>query len=232
MVRILAQDPLLTTTELAGRLSKSPAWLSERLGLVKLQKDIAALVDENRINLSNAYALAKLPEDEQASFLDRAMTMQPQEFVPTVNFRTKELRDAKRQGRDAKPAEWQPVPRLRKLAELRQEMESTDVGKLLLAKHGIKDPLEAFKMAVKWSLHLDPESIAVDRQKEEDRKKKAAEEKEARKKEREEKKQQEAIEKAALLDPSVEIVKSDAVVLDPEKHVPVKNEQVKAGTGS
>lgn len=199
LVRILAQNPLMTTSELAATLSKSPTWLVERLGLTKLAESIASLVDEGKINLSNAYALAKLPAEEQPNFLDRAMTMQPQEFVPTVNGRIKELRDAKRQGRAATPAEFVPVARLRKVGEVKEEFQQGTVGKVLCAELKPKSVEEAFALGVAWALHMDPASVAADRQKDKEAREAREAEKEKRKKEREEKAKQEAASKAADL---------------------------------
>ena len=199
LVRILAQNPLMTTSELAATLSKSPSWLAERLGLVKLAEAIQKLVDEDKINLSNAYALAKLPAEEQPNFLDRAMTMQPPEFVPTVNGRIKELRDAKRQGRAAAPAEFVPVARLRKLGELKDELNNPVVGKVLVTELKPKSMDEAFALGVAWALHMDPATVQADRQRDAEARKAREEEKAKRKAEREEKAKKEAAEKSASL---------------------------------
>lgn len=199
LVRILAQNPLMTTSELATTLSKSPTWLAERLGLTKLAEAIANLVDEGKVNLSNAYALAKLPAEEQPNFLDRAMTMSPQEFVPTVNGRIKELRDAKRQGRAATPAEFVPVARLRKLGDVKEELVHGTVGKVLCTELKPASTEAAFALGVAWALHMDPASIAADKKKDEEAKKAREDEKAKRKAEREEKAKKEAAEKAGNL---------------------------------
>jgi ParB/RepB/Spo0J family partition protein len=185
LMRILAGNPTMTAASLATKLAKSPTWISERLGLIKLEARIAKLVDEDKINLSNAYALAKLPADEQAHFVDRAMTMQPNEFVPTVNTRVKELRDAKRQGRNPNAAEFMPVPHCRKLGEIKTEFEQNEVGPRLVAELGLTTALEGFKTGVAWTLHMDSMSIEADRQKDADRRKKDEEVKAQRKADRE-----------------------------------------------
>lgn len=198
LVRILALDPLLTTTQLADQLAKSPTWLNDRLGLTKLTPEIAELVDEGKINLSNAYALSKLPSEEQPNFLDRAMTMQPQQFIPTANARTKELRDAKRQGRDPNAVtEFQPVAHLRKLAELKSELENKEIARVLT--QGVDSPVDAFSLGIAWALHLDPASAQAQRDKDAARKKELEDAKERRKQERAAQKEKEAADKAARL---------------------------------
>lgn len=198
LVRILALDPLLTTAQLADQLAKSPTWLNDRLGLTKLVESIQTLVDDGKINLSNAYALSKLPAEEQPNFLDRAMTMSPQQFLPTANARTKELRDAKRQGREpVKNDEFVPPAHVRKPSELKAELENKEVARVLTQT--ISNPIEAFAMGVAWALHLDPQSVEIARQMDEVRKKELQDQKEKRKAERDALKQKEAAEKAALL---------------------------------
>ena len=60
--RILNRNPLMTESELAVKLGKSPSWIKDRLSLGKITNpDITALINDGKIVLSNAYALAKLP---------------------------------------------------------------------------------------------------------------------------------------------------------------------------
>ncbi len=199
LTRILAQKPTMNLAELAQLLSKSPAWLNDRLHLVKLNKDIAELVDDNKINLSNAYALAKLPPEEQPAYLDRAQTMSPQEFVPTAAQRVKEIKDAKRAGRAPASMEFVPVAHVRKIGELKDEMTSKAVARALVHELQINDPVAAFTKGVEWALHMDEASIAVARDKDAQRKKEDEEKKAKRDEERKKKKLEEAQAKAEEL---------------------------------
>lgn len=197
--RILAANPLLTLTQLAAKLNKSSQWLSERLGILKLDPKIASLVDEGRINLVNAYALAKLPVEEQGNFVDRAITMPPGEFTPTVLGRKKELDAAKRQGRDAAPAEFTPVPHIQKLAELKNEMEKPTVGPALINELAVTSAVDGFALGVRWALHMDPFSIKVAKEKDDARKAQAQQKREEAAKERAQKKANDAAVAAATV---------------------------------
>lgn len=166
LMRILSDDPMLSINKLASMLNKTPTWLSERLGLVKLKDDLAKLVDEGKINLSNAYALAKLPEEEQDNFKERAMTMNPQEFVPVVQARKKEIDLAKRQGRDAGQEEFVAKPHVRKLSLLTAELDNPSAGPELckqadLGKSASKSAAAeaGFKLGIQYALCVDPVSI-------------------------------------------------------------------------
>lgn len=197
LMRILSANPLMTIAELSKRLSVSPAWLTERLGLVKLDEKIAKLVDEGKVGLSNAYALAKLPVEEQNGFVERAMTMQPQEFIPTVNARVKEVRDAKRQGRDPNKSGFTPVPHMRKIGEINDEVERREYAKALVNE--VKPPTteEAFVLGLQWVRHMDPLSIEAARAKDEERRRKDESERIERKKQRETERAEKARETAA-----------------------------------
>ncbi len=187
LLKILTRNPLMTEAELAAKLGKSPVWISERLNLVKIGNEtIKGLINEGKIGLANAYALAKLPAEEQGDFTDRAMTLPPDEFVPAVQQRVKEIREARRKGEDAPPAEFQPVAYMQKVGPVKEALATGEIAKALVNTLGISDPIEAFQLALKWVLHLDPKSVEV--QKAED---------DARRAERDAAKQKKAIEKKA-----------------------------------
>lgn len=194
LMRILAGNPTMTIAELATRLSMSPSWLSDRLGLVKLAPELAELVDAGTINLSNAYAIAKLPPEEQVNFIDRAITMLPQEFVPNVNQRAKEIRDARRQGRSPEKQGFVAIPHAQKIGDLKLEYEAPTIGPALIAETNARTPLDGWRLALSWALHMDPRSIEVARQRHEEREAAEAAEKEKQRREREEAKQRKAVE--------------------------------------
>lgn len=155
--RILARHPLMTESELGVKIGKSGQWVSERLGLNKIaDKNVAALIDEGKIVLTNAYALAKLPANEQEDFLTRAMTLTPGEFVPAVNARIKEIREANTKGKDAPAAAFEPVQHLRKLTDLKAVLEDASIAGRVIAAAKPASVDEAFLLGIKWALHVDP----------------------------------------------------------------------------
>lgn len=167
--KILSMNPMLTLTELAGRLGKSTEWLSKISGLVKLDSEVAKLVDDGQIKLANAVALCRLPKEEQSQNIEAAMSQNTQEFVPMVAARVKEIREARRKGQDAGKKEFAPVAHMRKLGEIKGEIENPTIGAKLIAHTGIKKAEDAFSLALKWVMNLDPISIEVAKQKYEER---------------------------------------------------------------
>lgn len=159
--RLLAMNPALTSGELAAKLAKSTSWIDDRLSLTKLHETIKKQVDEGRINLTNAYSLAKLEQDEQLNWVDKAMTLTPKEFGPMVIDRKKEIDKAKRAGRVAAPAEFRPTAYIRKLGELKAELENATVGPKMVEQLGLsKKGVDAFAAAVRWCLSVDDDTVA------------------------------------------------------------------------
>ena len=125
--------------------------------------------------------------------------MNPNEFVPTVAARVKEIRDLKRQGRDAKPEEFVAVPHLRKIGELKDELNTGVQAPIVVKDNRATTAEEGFAAGIRWALHMDSASIAAAKAKDEARRKQLAEERLKRQKEQAEKKQQDASSKMAEL---------------------------------
>lgn len=191
LVRILHLNPTMTIAELSNKLGKSYQWLKQRLQLVALTEKIQKLVDDQKICLTNAYSLSKLPLDEQENFLEHAMSLDPAEFVPSVGSRLTEIRKAKLQGRKVKDVEFVPSARLRKASDLKTELE--EMKQLAEIIKDVADPFEAAKKTLEWVLSLDSASVEMARQKWEA----VQAEKEAAKKRRKEEAMREAAELAA-----------------------------------
>ncbi len=168
--RMMAADPLLTAKALAKRISKSTDYIKKILSLNSIEDDkISALVDDGTIILFNAYALAKLPINEQAEYFERAQTMSAKEFTPLVEARVKEIRDAERKGKLAEAETFTPVSFMQKMGDIKTEAGQTD-GKpggqaaKVLCK-GLKTAVEGFNAAIEWTLHRDKLSLQVQKEK-------------------------------------------------------------------
>lgn len=197
--RMMMMNPTMTVSDVAEKVSQSPQWVSQRLNLLKLEDKVQELVDDGKINVSNAFTLSKLPKEEQGTFVDSAMTMPPAEFAPTVNKRVKELKEAARKGREANPVEWTPTPFMRKVKEFKDELEHGAQGPSVVAAVDATTAAEGFAAGIAWALHLDPAGVEEQKAKYEAREAAKAEAKKERDLERAEKKAKEAAEEAAKL---------------------------------
>lgn len=169
ILRMMTRNPLMTVPELSKRISQPEAFINGRLSLLKLDPTIQALVNEGDIKLNNAYALSKLPQEEQHNFVDAAMTQKPAEFVPSVQARAKELRDSKRAGKEAGTVVWEPTAHLRKMGELKSEFSNCEAGPAICASVGAESAAEGFAAAIAWVISLDDASVESQRSKNEQR---------------------------------------------------------------
>ncbi len=190
--RYLASSPTLTVAEIASSVSQSPSWVNQRLGLLKLEEEIQALVDDGKISVSNAIALSKLPKNEQVQFVDSAMTEKAAEFVPMVEARVKELRTAAREGKAAQAVTFSPTAHLRKVSEFKSEMEVPTCGPAVCAKADAQTAAEGFAAGVQWGLSLDSEAVEAQEAKYTARLQKREDDKKRREAERARKKSEEA----------------------------------------
>lgn len=193
--RIIGANPTWTINDLANKVHRSPSWLNQRFGLLKLEPSVQELVDDSKITVSNAVVLAKLPHDEQVNFIDTAMTMNTAEFGPLVQARVKEIKEAEKAGRDPAEATFTPTARPRKRSELEDELNSRSVLVSLVNDCDTKE--EAAYLALEWVLQLDADSVATAKAQYEEKRERVEAEKAKRKAERAKKKAQEAAEAAA-----------------------------------
>ena len=123
--------------------------------------------------------------------------MGSEEFVPLVQARAKELRDAARQGRAATPAVFVPLPRLQKMAVLKSEHEVPTAGPELCKKYKAKTGPEGFALGIAYALSLDPTNVEIRTAEDAEKKATLADAKKKRAAERAQKKASEAATLAA-----------------------------------
>lgn len=193
--RLISANPTLTMQDLSKTLSVSVKWLNDRLSLTKLHKQIQDLVDRDELKLANAYALAKLPIDDQINYVDSAMTDSTAVFTASVAQRVKELKDSKRQGREPRTQEFEPIERVQSLVDLKAERLQPTVMRSVLTATGAQTPEDGWKACLDWVLRMDDASVESQRARFEQKKAERIEAQEKAKIEREERKRQRAAEK-------------------------------------
>lgn len=191
--RILQRNPTITKSELAAKFSKRPEWIDRVLGFKsKLTPEIFDLLSEGKIPAVNAQELAKLPKEEQPSWVEQATTAEHNLFKSQVLARKQEIQKARAQGQKEKPAEFKPTPHQRKWQPVLEEFESTEVGAAQIKRFEIKTPLDAWKAALAWCCMMDPDSQAEAIAKEEARKAAAKEERDKKDLEKQQRREEEA----------------------------------------
>lgn len=204
LMKILGYNPTWTEADLAQKVNKSPAWINKQLGLLRLHDNIKPLVNDQKICVANAYVLAKLPQDEQLQWLERAQTTPAEQFSQQALERAKQIREANRKGQDAGEEKFAPTFHIRKKQEIEGEIKAPTAAQALINSLGIeaksKNKMEAavagFILGLQWVGSSDPQTLTARKQKWEEQRKKNAEDKIRRNAEKTDKRAKEANERA------------------------------------
>jgi ParB/RepB/Spo0J family partition protein len=161
MKRILTRRPMMTFDELAHLIHKSPGWVRQTLGLLRLVREARKIVDRGEIPVRSAYMLAKIPQQLQKDYLDQARTLPSREFRVLAASVIKQFTEAVKQGK--MEAFWcgdfKPQAHLRSLSDIQTEVERQDVGALLVVAENCGTPVDGFYTALRWVMHLDSQSV-------------------------------------------------------------------------
>ena len=193
--KIMLRHPERSIAEQAARLSKSEGWLRDRLSLTRFEGRAKDLIEEGKLPLSNAYALAKIAKlapDEVDDWLDRATSMAPADFIPDALQRERELKaERKGQGKGSSQASSGPPAKLRKLGDIKAEFTR---AKTAATKKSANDFQKGYFEAMRYVLQQDDATLESWKAAEKARQA----QKEERKKEREAEKEGKAAEKQKL----------------------------------
>lgn len=159
LLRLMLNNPNRTLEDQAKRLNKSVGWLRDRLSLTTFEGRTAELVDEGTITMSNAYALAKiarLAPEEVDDWVDRAITMSPDEFIPEALAREKQLKLSQKGGKPV-AGPTGPVAKLRKLGDIKAEFMASKAR----AAKAADDPFhKGYLEAMKFVLQQDDVTVS------------------------------------------------------------------------
>lgn len=163
--RYLKLNPELTIAGLSRRVNKSPAWIAGCLSLTYLSDDMQKMVNRGEMPLQSAYLLVKIPRDQRKNFVDQARTMSARKFREIATVAIRQYHDAIRQGRLQRNYADDFVPRtwLRTLQDIRKEEKLSEKGISSVLSEGCKTPLDGWRAAIRWVLHIDPDGLAAQR---------------------------------------------------------------------
>jgi ParB/RepB/Spo0J family partition protein len=163
--QILRANPGMSQGQLACLIRKSPVWVSNTLGLLKLKKEYQRMVNRGEIPLGNAYKLATIPDFMQKDFVEQAILLPVKEFHALASACVKQFQEAIKQGRMEAyySQEFKPQAFLRSLKEIENELFAREEGALICAGENCQNALDGFYAGLRWASHLDQHSIDVQR---------------------------------------------------------------------
>ncbi len=159
---ILMANPNMTFEELSHLLHKRVTWIRNCLALQRLIELAKQHLNRGELRVGSAILLSKLPAHMQEDLLPFALTMAAGDFRRRFETASKAYREARSQetliqyfsGNQDSPEPW-----LRNMKEIQYEIEFGTAGALFIAKHENLTPLEIWRAALAWLLHIDEESI-------------------------------------------------------------------------
>lgn len=159
--RLLDLSPGMTLAGLQHVVHKSPVWISEQLGLLRLTQAIQTCVDRGEIPLASAYVLSRVIPGEQARYVDLAKTAKVPAFKATMAVVIKKQEEAALQGRFEvlNDAAYVPVPYLRSLNEIVQERQKPAQVAKVLTKGEAKTPVDGWNLCLDWITHMDADGL-------------------------------------------------------------------------
>jgi len=148
MRKMLTRKPEMTFDELGHLIKKSPKWIGERLGLLKLNVDARKMVDRGEMPLSSAYMLAKIPKHLQAKYYDSARTLPAKQFNALAAGVIKTYTEAVKLGKMEAfwTTEFKPHPYLRSLRDVVSEIENKQAGHLIVVAENCKTAIDGLDM--------------------------------------------------------------------------------------
>jgi ParB family transcriptional regulator, chromosome partitioning protein len=182
--RLITTDQTLTLPKLAERLGQDYAWVKKRLSLNKLTDAVGEMVDNKRIPLASAYAIAQLPEEEQDAFAKQAVVKPAAELMKAIIARKKELSEQARKGTTSADVAFEPVMHQRKWSEIKAALEDDGFIKSMAKRLQGRKTEDVILEVLRWCAHSDESSLEEQKRKFEEARKTKAEKEAKRAEER------------------------------------------------
>ena len=160
MWRIIKEEEI-TVGQMAHMVKKSATWVRKMLKITRLCDEVKAAVRRGEVTISIAHEIAKVPAAIQKELLPQAVVIPTKDFLPIIRGRVRQFKDAIKTGRmeDYYRSVIEPTPHLRKMRELRAELNTPTEGAHFLVEVNAETPMDGWRMCLNWVLHLDPDSI-------------------------------------------------------------------------
>jgi ParB family chromosome partitioning protein len=172
-LKLLMEDGL-TLDGLSAQIDKSQKWIRDQIQLNRLCEEARKPVEDGKISMSSALALANLPSEIQTQFVKEAVTLKASDFIPRAKRARRDFDAFLQQEKVEK--EKLGTPRLRSLNVLKREAVKPTHAHDVLKATGAKTALEGWEACMAWVFKLDPISVSNKGKKEDKRERLATDE--------------------------------------------------------
>lgn len=161
---LLSSHQDLTFDDLAAMLNMQASWLRKCLALDRLHDKAKTCLVRGEISVTAGMLLSSLPVHLQEDMLPFAIAMPLTEFKRKYSVASKAFREARKQDRLLEYGGGfndDPEPWLRSLKEIHYELDFATAGSVIVGKNQNAKPIEIWKAALAWVLHLDADSVGA-----------------------------------------------------------------------
>ena len=145
--------------DLAELTGKSRSWVCEMLSLNNLRVEYQKMVQRGQVTVANGQLLAKLKVYLQPQHIEAAQTESTKVFRQTVAAAVNRFRESLKTANVEKFWAEEIKPYVRNLKEINHELATWEAGAQMITEHNCVTPLEAWKLAVRWLMNMDPEML-------------------------------------------------------------------------
>ena len=159
--------PGVTLSEISQLVNKNPTWVKNQLDLLELDERTQQLVDSGEIPLQSAYMLAKVPRSRRNNeLIAKACVLPSIQFKAVASEIIKAFMEEVRSGRldhNYNDAPFSPVAHQRSIKKVEAEIENPYFGPQIIVAENLRTKLDVWKAALRWTLHLDTETVEAKR---------------------------------------------------------------------
>lgn len=159
-----------TLFEISAMVDKSPRWVQDQIQLNRICEEARPAVEDGRIKMTAALALANLPSEIQPQFVDEAVSLPTLVFTERAEAARRDFQTyiLKQQADDREIGAARPT--IRSLNILKREALKPRAAKEVLKKMKAKTPLDGWRACLAWAFKLDPVTVEhrKDKRKEEE----------------------------------------------------------------
>lgn len=148
----------MNIAELARAVSKSAAWVTQRLKLLHLCDLAQDMIRRGTLGLTKGVILARIHNHKyQIAFLEKAATLKVREFEMEVGQFISLKREEKSSGRRNERNKITLMPRLQSMDSMLIELDRLQNVGQIIVKKGLTTALEGARIALEWVLNLHEE---------------------------------------------------------------------------
>lgn len=159
-------DTEMSLSALSAKIKKTPTWINNMVGLLKLNKKIQRAVDEGNIPLGSAYVLSRLTPRLQSQLFNEAQVKTVAAFKRIAASVLNDFQVAVKTGKvrmaldtKAQILAGKAFSHQRGILKVEDELQTRTVGASIILGEDCKSAIDGFYAGLRWTLHIDQKTL-------------------------------------------------------------------------